>query len=97
MHLKRAGGDPLPSQVQDDSQPPAIVLEDNPDGEEEQQVEEILDSKKTRRTTEVLVKWTGYAQPAWEPLSAFLETEALERYEAAQGKIRGDDAGRGGG
>jgi hypothetical protein len=61
--LKRASDNPLPSQVQDDSQPPTIVPEDNPDGEEEWQVEEILNSKKTRRATEVLVKWTGYIQP----------------------------------
>ncbi len=40
MHLKRAGDDPLPSQVQDDTQPPAIVPEDDPDGEEDWQVEE---------------------------------------------------------
>ena len=92
MHLKRAGDDPLPSQVQDDTQPPAIIPEDDPDGEEEWQVEEILESRKTRRATEVLVKWTGYAQPTWEPLSAFLETEALDRYEAAHGKITEDDA-----
>ena len=92
MQLKRAGDDPLPSQVQDDTQPPAIVPEDDPDGGEEWQVEEILESRKTRGTTKVLVKWTGYAQPTWEPLSAFLETEALDRYEAAHGKITGNDA-----
>jgi hypothetical protein len=92
MLLKRAGNDPLPSQVQDDTQPPAIVPEDDPDGEEEWQVEEILESRKTRGTTRVLVKWTGYAQPTWEPLSTFLETEALDRYEATHGKITEDDA-----
>jgi len=36
------------------------VPEDNPDGKEEWQVKEILDSRKIRGTTEVLVKWTGY-------------------------------------
>jgi len=99
MHLKRASDDPLPSQVQDDTHPPAIVPEGDPDGEEEWQVEEILNSRKTRGATEVLVKWTGYAQPTWEPLSAFLETEALDRYEAAHGKITENDTppGRGGG
>ena len=92
MHLKRASDDPLPSQVQDDTQPPAIVLEDDLDGEDQWQVEEILDSRKTRRATKVLVKWTGHVQPTWEPLSSFLETEALDRYEAAHGKITEDDA-----
>jgi transposase InsO family protein len=95
--LKRAGDDPLPSQVQDDTQPPAIVPEDSPDGEEEWQVEEILDAKRTRGATRVLVKWTGHARPTWEPLTAFLENEALDRYEAAHGKITDDAAGRGGG
>jgi hypothetical protein len=72
MHLRRAADDPLPSQVQDDTQPPAMMPEDDPDGEEEWQVEEILGSRKARGATEVLVKWTGYAQPTWEPLSALL-------------------------
>ena len=97
MHLKRAGNDPLPSQVQDDTQPPGIVPEDSPDGEEEWQVEEILDSRKTRGATKVLVKWTGHARPTWEPLSAFLETEALDRYEAAHGRLTEDDTSPGGG
>ena len=56
-----------------------------------QRVEEILESRKTRGATKVLVKWTGYAQPAWEPLSALLETEALDRYEAAHGRITEGD------
>jgi hypothetical protein len=37
------------------------VPENDPDGEEEWQVEEILNSRKTKGTTEVLVRWTGYA------------------------------------
>ena len=64
---------------------------DDPDGEEEWQVEEILDLRKTRGVMEVLVKWTGYMQPTWEPLSAFSETEALDRYEAAYGRITEGD------
>ncbi len=78
IHLKRAGDNPLLSQVQDDTQPPKIVLEDNLDGEEEWHVEEILDSRKTRGATKVLVKWTSHTQPIWEPLSAVLEAEALD-------------------
>ncbi|KAL2132439.1 hypothetical protein VTI74DRAFT_3808 [Chaetomium olivicolor] len=62
MHLKRASDDPLPSQVQDDTHPPAIVPEDIPDGEEEWQVEEVLKAKKTRRATKVLVKGSGPVQ-----------------------------------
>jgi hypothetical protein len=83
--LRRAGDDPLPSQVQDDTQPPAIISEET--GEEESQVEKILDVRKKGRGQQVLVKWTGYAQPTWEPLSTFLDTEALDRFEAEHGKI----------
>jgi hypothetical protein len=96
MLLKRAGDDPLPSQSQDDVQPPAITTDD-PDSEEEWQVEEILQSKQTRRGTKLLVKWTGYARPTWEPLKSFLETEALDRFEAAHGKITPEQQERGGG
>jgi hypothetical protein len=83
--LKRAGDDPLPSQVQDDTQPPPIIAEDT--GEQEWFVEEILKARKERRDYQVLVKWTGYAQSTWEPLSALLDTEALDRFEAKHGKI----------
>jgi hypothetical protein len=86
MLLKRAGDDPLPSQQQDDTQPPAVVP-DSPEGGEEWQVEEILQARKTRRGTQLRVKWTGYAQPTWEPLGSFLDTEALDRYEAAHGRV----------
>lgn len=55
--------------------------------DEEWQVEEILKAKKVRGKTELLVKWTGYAKPTWEPLSNFEETEALDRFEAKHGKV----------
>jgi hypothetical protein len=42
--LKRAGDDPLPSQVQDDTQPPPIIAEDT--GKQEWFVEEILKARK---------------------------------------------------
>ena len=90
--MKRAGDDPLPSQQQDDTQPAAIVPEDKPE-QEEWQVDEILKAKKTRRGTKLLVKWTGYVRPTWEPLSAFLDTEALDRYEATNGRITGTIGG----
>ncbi len=37
----------------------------------------------------------GYVQPTEELLSAFLDTEALDRYEAAYGKITTHDQGEG--
>jgi hypothetical protein len=89
--LRRAGDDPLPSQVQDDTQPPAIISEDT--GEEEWEVEKILDVRKEGRGQQALVKWAGYAQPTWEPLSTLLDTEALDRFEAEHGKIT-EDPGR---
>lgn len=90
MLLKRAADDPLPSQQQDDMQPPAVIRGSDDDGrgeDEEWQVEEILKAKKVRGKTELLVKWTGYAKPTWEPLSNFEETEALDRFEAKHGKV----------
>jgi hypothetical protein len=55
--------DPLPSQVQDDTQlPPQLVGEDI-----EYEVEEILDEKVVQRRRgsrcEFLVKWASYTQP----------------------------------
>ena len=66
--------------------------------DEEWQVEEIPETRKTGGATKVLVKWTGYAQATWKPMSAFLETEALDRYEAAPHEDHGGprNAGRGG-
>jgi hypothetical protein len=87
--LRRASDDPLPSQIQDDTQPPAIIAEDT--GDQEWPVEEILDARKKGRGYQVLVKWTGYVQPTWEPLSALRETEALDRYEATHGRITTDN------
>ena len=84
--LRPAGTDPLPSQVVIDTQPPAIISED---GEEEYEVEEILQAR-TRKIgrgshREVLVKWTGYLRPTWEPLASFEDTAALETFERCYG------------
>jgi len=67
--LRTAHDDELPSQVRDDIQPPAIVPNK---GDPEYGVEKILRAR-TRKIgrgsrREALVKWTGYAQPTWEPL-----------------------------
>ena len=83
--LRRAGDDPLPTQHQDDTHPPAVISEDAVG--EKWRVEEILEAKGTRRGTRLLVKWSGWAKPTWEPLDAFLETEALDQFEAIHGKI----------
>ena len=50
-------------------------------------MEKILEAKKIRGRTKLLVKWTGYADPTWEPLSNFVDTETLDRFEAENGKV----------
>ena len=64
--LRPTADDPLPSQVVDDPQPPAVLVDD----EEKWQVEKILRKRQKkllgrgRRTRlEYLVKWQGYADP----------------------------------
>ena len=90
--LRPAGTDPLPSQIVTDVQPPAIITED---GEEEYVVEEILRAR-TRKVgrgsrREILVKWTGYARPTWEPLSSFEETAALDTFQRRYGPAATND------
>jgi hypothetical protein len=90
--LRPASTDPFPSQIVIEAQPPAIVTED---GEEEYEVEEILQARTrkigrgTRR--EVLVKWTGYSRPTWEPLASFEDTAALDTFERHHGPATTND------
>lgn len=81
--LRLAADDPLPSQQSDNHQPPAILADEG----EEYEVEDILQAKKVRRQWKVLVKWTGYVEPTWEPLDHMVDTAALARYEASHGEI----------
>ena len=79
--LRPASTDPLPSQVSDDVQPPAVMV----DGEEEFTIERILDERCTKRgrgsRLEYKVKWLGYARPTWEGASALEETCALDKWQ----------------
>src|SRR5262249_21295761 len=59
--LEPTATDPLLGQVQ--PSPPPVVVE----GEEEFEVDEILDSRLRYRRLQYLVKWTGDYQPTWEP------------------------------
>lgn len=72
---------PLSSQVLDDTQPPAVMV----DGEEEFIVEEILDEKCIKRGRgswlEYKVKWLGYTRPIWEGTSALEESSALDDWQ----------------
>jgi len=86
--LRPAADDPFPSQKQVDWQPPAIVSDD---GEETFEVEAILDEREVKRgrgrRRELLVKWTGYAEPTWEPADAMEEVAALDEFERLRGIV----------
>jgi predicted aspartyl protease len=80
--LRTASTDPLDSQATDDVQPNPILVDD----EHEYQIEKIIKHRSVRRgrgfQKQFLVKWTGYAEPTWEPESALQDTTALDTYEA---------------
>jgi transposase InsO family protein len=85
--VRPAATDPLPSQVVDDAQPPPVEVE----GEVEYQVDEIL-AARTRRVgrgsrREVLVRWTGYAECTWEPLTSVEDCSALDKFEERFGSV----------
>ena len=94
--LRPAATNPLPSQQQDDTQPPAIIVDD---GHEEWEVEEILRARSRKRgrgyQRQVLVKWKGYGRPTWEPLRAMEETAALDEFERRWGNARDNDGPEG--
>jgi hypothetical protein len=89
--LKRAKNDLFPSQIRDNTQPPPLLV----DGEPEYTIEEIKKArlkkmgKGSRR--EILVKWKGYKEETWEPREEFLKTEALAQFERKFGT--GDGVG----
>ncbi|KAI0994581.1 hypothetical protein K3495_g13600, partial [Podosphaera aphanis] len=92
--LRKASNDPLPSQIQDDSQPtPELVKE--PNSEPEHIVERILRAERVRRgrgfVRRLLVKWKDFAEPNWEDRSELEDVEALDRFEAQFGS--GDGVG----
>lgn len=91
--LRPAATNPLPSQRQDDNQPPAISTDD--DGNPEWEVEEILRARTheqgNRQQRQVLVKWKGYATPSWEPLQAMKDTLALIEFERRWGSAQHND------
>ncbi|KAH8145396.1 uncharacterized protein LAJ45_10679 [Morchella importuna] len=75
--LEPARTQPLPGHIQ--PPPPPVIVE----GEEEFEVQEVLDSRIRHRQLQYLVKWTGYEQPAWE-LARNLDAElgALQRFRS---------------
>ena len=94
--LRKANDDPLPSQIQDDTQPSPVFIRDNKGSlRPEQIVERILRAEKFRRgkrwIRRVLVKWKGFAEPNWEDRSDMEDVEALDFFESKFGK--GDGVG----
>ncbi|KAH0609145.1 uncharacterized protein H6S33_001373 [Morchella sextelata] len=73
--LDPAAIDPVPGQTQ--PPPPPIIVEQ----EEEYAVEEILDSRETRNNgLQYFVKWTGYTDPTWEPVTYHDNTAAVDTF-----------------
>jgi hypothetical protein len=59
--IEPAGNDPLPGQIH--KPPPPVVI----DGEEEWEVEEVVDSRRRYRKLEYKVKWVGDEEATWQP------------------------------
>jgi len=72
--LHAAADDPIPGQV---IPPPLPVIVE---GEEEWEVEEVLDSRRIRGRLQYLVKWRGFAAPTWEPEGSLAEVQAVDDY-----------------
>ncbi|KAI1006336.1 hypothetical protein K3495_g1880 [Podosphaera aphanis] len=92
--VRKAGDDPLPSQVQDDAQPtPKFV--NGSTSQPEHRVERILRAERVPRgrghVRRLLVKWKDFAEPNWEDRSELEDVEALDKLEALFG--RGDGIG----
>jgi transposase InsO family protein len=56
-----ARDDPIPGHVA--PEPPPVEIEGSPEWE----VSEVIDSRRYRRQLQYLVRWTGYAEPTWQP------------------------------
>ena len=85
--VKKAGADPLPSQLAHDNEP-GILLH-NPldpsdattDNDGEYAVERVLRHRRRGRSWQLLVKWLGWPEPTWEPLRHLQDAVALDDYE----------------
>jgi hypothetical protein len=70
----------LPDQPQPDRPVPAAA--DFVSGDDVYEVDSILDCRvaPSRSTVQFLVRWTGYADPTWEPFSHVKRTDALRAF-----------------
>jgi hypothetical protein len=87
--LEPAAEDPFPGQ-QIPPPPPVKV-----DGEQEWEVEEVLDSRMRYRKLQYLIKWTGYDQPDWEDARTVNGLRAIDvfhgRYPHKPGPLPEDE------
>jgi hypothetical protein len=72
--LNPASSNSLPGQV---VPPPLPVIVD---GEEEWEVEELLDSRRRRGRLQYLVKWGGDSTPTWEPEEYLEDVAAVDDF-----------------
>jgi len=72
--LDLAPNDPLEGQII--QPPPPVEVE----GEEEWQVQEVLDSKFVRNRLRYLVKWEGYDKTTWEPAESMKDLKAVDEF-----------------
>jgi len=76
--LEPAADDPYPGQAQTQLPPPPVIV----DGDEEWQVDEILDSRMRYRKLQYLVKWTGYDRLEWEDARNINGLQAIDSFHA---------------
>ena len=74
--LELAAENPLPGQRIEP--PPPVEVE----GEEEWEIEKILDSRMFRGKLRYLVRWTGYDDPTWEPANSIDKAMAIDVYHS---------------
>jgi len=72
--LDLAGNDPLEGQII--PPPPPVEVE----GEEEWQVQEVLDSKLVRNRLRYLVKWEGYDETTWKPAESINKLRTVDEF-----------------
>jgi len=72
--LHAVADDPIPGQII--PLPLPVIVE----GEEEWEVEEVLDSRRIRGRLHYLVEWRGFAAPTWEPEDNLADVQAVGDY-----------------
>ena len=89
--LEPAANDPDPGQII--PPPPAVEI----DGEEEWEVEEVLDAKIRYRKLQYLIKWRDYDIPDWHNAKDVNRLQAIDifyrRYPHKPGPLPDDEEG----